>query len=356
MKGLRDEGIGRWPCAAHILNGVIKRVVKKFNDESLNTIPKILRVMKCNPPTVMEMEKKKIKKINDYPETRWGYIYLCVKDILDAWDKIIEIKDLLSKKVDSGFFKETVRLKLFTFKIAVEPLFFALEFLQTDKLNISSYCCFFLGIIAELETLSLSNVFAAALLNEMETVLETVNSVSFGTLSAVLDPFFEIGWMSKDLADKCWDTIKVMAYSYQPQEKSDGNAITALMRCSEAEIGDHCDLVRAVIETQRGQEHNIGFKELFQRWKEQAGGDFIEQNQTQHDQKLLEFWSGLTRASKAASCLRVAQVVLSCPVTSASSERQFSYSKPYARKNISPSRFSTLAFAPPAKRVATMPP
>ena len=51
-----------------------------------------------------------------------------------------------------------------------------------------------------------------------------------------------------------------------------------------------------------------------------------------------DFWdTGLASVEfpKAAAFSRVAQVVLGCPVTSASSERQFSYSKLYAQERMS---------------------
>ena len=92
----------------------------------------------------------------------------------------------------------------------------------------------------------------------------------------------------------------------------------------------------------------IKFEELFEQWKR---GEPIEQIQAEHDERLLGYWSNLSRIPKAAAFSRVAQVALSCPVTSASSERQFSYSKPYARKNISSNRFSTLAFMSPANKI-----
>ena len=43
--------------------------------------------------------------------------------------------------VGSDFFKETTKIILITLKLALEPLFFfALEFLQNDRLSISSFC------------------------------------------------------------------------------------------------------------------------------------------------------------------------------------------------------------------------
>ena len=44
--------------------------------------------MKFNLTFQKEMEERGIKKINDCLETRWGYIYMCAKDILEKWDKL----------------------------------------------------------------------------------------------------------------------------------------------------------------------------------------------------------------------------------------------------------------------------
>ena len=49
--------------------------------------------------------------------------------------------------VGSDFFKETTKVILITLKLALELLFFfALEFLQNDRLNISSFCGIYFGI------------------------------------------------------------------------------------------------------------------------------------------------------------------------------------------------------------------
>ena len=79
IKGMRDGGIGRWPCAAaHMLNRVIKSTMEKVHNSSVDLLPKVLRAMKFNLTLQKEMEERGIKKINDYPETRWGYIYMYV--------------------------------------------------------------------------------------------------------------------------------------------------------------------------------------------------------------------------------------------------------------------------------------
>ena len=146
-----------------------------------------------------------------------------------------------------------------------------------------------------------------------------------------------------------------MASSYQlprqesEEEEEEDSAMAALMRSTDKEIEENCKLVRDFIANQKEKrETTIKFEELFEKWKR---GEPIEQIQAEHDERLLGYWSNLSRIPKATASSRVAQVVLSCPVTSASSERQFSYSKPYARKNISPNRFSTLAFMSPANKI-----
>ena len=76
----------------------------------------------------------------------------------------------------------------------METLFFALEFLQNDRLSISSFCGIYFGIAAQLRKLSSgTNIFAGTLLSELETVIgtSTVSDLSFATLSTVLDPFTE---------------------------------------------------------------------------------------------------------------------------------------------------------------------
>ena len=116
--------------------------------------------MKFNPTLPKGMEERGIKKINDYPETRWGYIYMCAKDILEKWDTLGEMKEDIRKVVGSDFFQETTKVTLITLKLALEPLFFALELLQNDRLNISSFCGICFGVAVQLRTLdSGTNIF-----------------------------------------------------------------------------------------------------------------------------------------------------------------------------------------------------
>ena len=131
VKGMRDGGIGRWPCVAHMLNRVIKNTLKKMNNSCVDMLPRVLRAVKFNPTLQREIEERGIKKINDYPETRWGYIYMCAKDILEKWDKLCGMKEEIRKVVGSDFFQETTKVTLITLKLALEPLFFALEFLPS---------------------------------------------------------------------------------------------------------------------------------------------------------------------------------------------------------------------------------
>ena len=66
--------------------------------------------------------------------------------------------------------------------------------------------------------------------------------------------------MTKELSDRCWDTIKEMTSSYQTkleqeseEEKEEESAMAALMRSGDEEQRQNCKLVRDVIESQRGQ-------------------------------------------------------------------------------------------------------
>ena len=61
---------------------------------------------------------------------------MCAKDILEKWDKLCEIKEEIKRVVGSDFFQETkVKVTLVTLKLVLEQFFFALEFLQNDRLN-----------------------------------------------------------------------------------------------------------------------------------------------------------------------------------------------------------------------------
>ena len=124
------EGTGRWPCAAHMLNRVIKSTMEKVHDSSVDLLPRVLRAVKFNPALQKGMEERGIMKINDYPETRWGYIYMCAKDILEKWDKLYEMKEEIRRVAKCDFFQETTKVTLITLKLALEPLFFALKFFQ----------------------------------------------------------------------------------------------------------------------------------------------------------------------------------------------------------------------------------
>ena len=140
-----------------------------------------------------------------------------------------------SEKVVVGsdfFFQETTtKVTLMTLKLALEPLFFfALEFLQNDRLNISSFCGIYFGITTTiLRTLdSGTNIFCkGTLLSELETIIRptTVSDLSFCNTCKCPWPFHrETEWMmtEEELSDKCWDTIKVMASSYQqPEQESE---------------------------------------------------------------------------------------------------------------------------------------
>ena len=80
--------------------------------------------------------------------------------------------------------------------------------LQNDRLNISSFCGIYFGITTVLRTLdSGSNIFAGALLSELETIIgtSTVSDLSFATLAAALGPFTETEWMTEGISNKCWD-------------------------------------------------------------------------------------------------------------------------------------------------------
>ena len=49
IKGMRDGRIGRWPCAVHMLNRVIKSTMEKVHDSSVELFPRVLRAVKFNP-------------------------------------------------------------------------------------------------------------------------------------------------------------------------------------------------------------------------------------------------------------------------------------------------------------------
>ena len=116
------------------------------------------------------------------------------------------MKEEIRRVVWSDFFQETTKVTLITLKLALEPLFFALEFLQNDRLNISSFCGIYFGIVTQLRTLdSGTNIFAGTLLSELEAIIgtTTVSDLSFATLAAALGPFTETGWMTEGISNKC---------------------------------------------------------------------------------------------------------------------------------------------------------
>ena len=120
--------------------------------------------------------------------------------------------------------KETMKVTLMTLKLALEPLFFffALEFLQNDRLNISSFCGIYFGIstITTLRMLdSGTNIFAKrhSSMNWKQSWKHN-QSVTSALNSSCSNPrpfHRETEWMKEDLSDKCWGTIKEMASSYQ---------------------------------------------------------------------------------------------------------------------------------------------
>ena len=56
------------------------------------------------------------------------------------------------------------------------------------------------------------------------------------SLAAALDPFTETEWITEGTSNKCWDTIKEMASSYQlpgqesEEEEEEDSAMAALKR------------------------------------------------------------------------------------------------------------------------------
>ena len=85
------------------------------------------------------------------PRDKVGYIYMCAKVILEKkLNNMCEMKEEIRKVVVGSdfFFQETTKVTLITLKLALESLFFALEFLQNDSLDISSFFCdVYFGII-----------------------------------------------------------------------------------------------------------------------------------------------------------------------------------------------------------------
>ena len=68
----------------------------------------------------------------------------------------------------------------------------------------------------------------------------------------------------EELSDKCWDTIKEMASSYnnqeQESEEEELSTMATLMRSTDEEIEINCKLVRDAIESQREQKRKNNSK------------------------------------------------------------------------------------------------
>ena len=93
-----------------------------------------------------------------------------------------------------------------------------------------------------------TNIFAGTLLSELETIIgtTTVSDLSFATLAAALDPFTETEWMAEGIFNKCWDTIKEMASSYQQlsgqESEEEDSVMAALMRSADEDERKTADL------------------------------------------------------------------------------------------------------------------
>ena len=88
-----------------MLNRMINSIMEKVDNSSVELLPRVLKAVKFNPALQKGMEERGIKKIKYYPETRWGYIYMCAKDILEKWDKLCEMKEKIKRVVGSDFFQ-----------------------------------------------------------------------------------------------------------------------------------------------------------------------------------------------------------------------------------------------------------
>ena len=56
------------------------------------------------------------------------HLHVCQGHLREV-DKLCEMKAAIRRVVGSDFFEETTKVTLITLKLALEPLFFALEFL-----------------------------------------------------------------------------------------------------------------------------------------------------------------------------------------------------------------------------------
>ena len=78
IKGMRDGRIGRWPCAAHMLNRVIKSTMEKVHDSSVELLPRDLRAVKFNPALQKEMEERGINRRSMTIQRQGGATSTCV--------------------------------------------------------------------------------------------------------------------------------------------------------------------------------------------------------------------------------------------------------------------------------------
>ena len=109
----------------------------------------------------------------------------------------------------------------------------------------------------------------------METIIgtTTVSDLSFATtLTATLDHFTVTEWMTEGISNKCWDTIKETAPSYQltgqVSEEEEDSVMAVLMRGTGEEIEESCKLVRDVIKDRKKKRETITkFEELSEKWK-----------------------------------------------------------------------------------------
>ena len=135
-------------CCSHVeqvIKSIMKRVGNNNNSNSVDLLPKVLRTLWSSTQHFRRKWKRKrgIKKINDYPETKYGATSMHVyKDILEKkWDKLCVRWKKKSEEVvveSDFFFQETIKVTLITLKLVLEPLFFfALELLfQNSRLDI----------------------------------------------------------------------------------------------------------------------------------------------------------------------------------------------------------------------------
>ena len=200
-------------CCCSYVEQVIKSTMKRVdNNSSVDLLLRVLSTLKFNTALQKEMEEKRgIKKINDYPETRCGlHPHMWAKDILEKkWDKLCEDERRNQKVLllEMTSFKETTKVTLITLKLALESLFFfALEFLQNDRWTSPPSVVFTLESQQQYwEHLALALTFFVVYSSvNWKQSLEQQQSMTsaFATLAAALDPFTErlSGWQKIFLA------------------------------------------------------------------------------------------------------------------------------------------------------------